>query len=432
MGLPITVGQLGMTAQNVVDNIMVGQHSTEELAAAGFINNLFVLALLLSVGFSLAAVSQIGAAYSQGRTDKIVRLLKGSIVADLLQASIIFVALIWLYVALPLLGQPDELLPLMRPYLMIQILSLPFMVVMGAFRQATDSINDTSVAMIVTLIGNIWNVFFNWVMIYGHYGCPEMGIEGAAWATFSSRVLMLLLMVSIFFLRPKYKKYVEHWRSVSVSRKDVLLLNRLGWIIALQLGMESAAFFLVAIVVGWFGTAALAAHQVMLNVANVIFMTYMGIGSAVSIRVSNHNGLGNIRGVRQAAFAGYQIILLLTVVVSAVAFVLRHDVSLMFTDNEEVAMIVSSLALPLLLYQFGDGMQLTFSNALRGLGDVKKLMKYSFFAYIVVSLPLSYVLGVMLGWQTFGVWMAFPSGLTLAGVLYLRHFLKVTKMEGKR
>lgn len=429
LGLPITIGQLGMTAQNLVDNIMVGQHSTEELAAAGFVNNLFVLALLLTIGFSMAAVSQIGASYSQGRTDKIVRLLKGSIVADLLQASVILVALIGLYFVLPLLGQPEELLPLMRPYLLIQILSLPFMVVMGAFRQTTDSINDTSVAMAITLIGNVWNVFFNWVLIYGHLGFAEMGIEGAAWATFSSRVLMLLLFVSIFFLRPKYKKYVECWRSVRILRKDILLLNRLGWIIALQMGMESASFFLVAIVIGWFGTSALAAHQVMLNVANVIFMTYMGIGTAVSIRVSNHNGLGDIRGVRQATFAGYQIILLLTVAISSVAFVLRHDVSLLFTDSKEVADIVSSLAVPLLLYQFGDGMQLTFSNALRGLGDVKKLMKYSFFAYIIVSLPLSYVLGVTFGLHTFGVWMAFPVALTLAGVLYLRYFLSVTRVK---
>ncbi len=426
LGIPITIGQVGITLQNLADNIMVGQHSTEELAAAGFVNNLFILALLLTIGYSTGAMPVIGSLYTQGRRDRIASVLKSSLITDTLQGLLIAAVLVVLYFALPYMGQPQELLPLMRPYLVIQLLSLPLMACSGAFKQFTDSINDTSVAMTTMLIGNVWNIFFNWVLIFGNLGFPEMGIEGAAWATFSSRVVILLLSALIFFFRPKYREYVAEWRKARANRRDMLLLNRLGWPIAFQMGVETASFALVAIFLGWMGTNTLAAHQVMINMANLIFMFYIGISTAVSIRVSNHNGLRNMQGVRHAAFAGYEMIAALGVMLSIIAFCFRHNISILFTDSEEVASIVATLAIPLVLYQFGDGMQCTFANALRGLGDVKKLMKYSFIAYIVISLPLSYLLGVTLGWGAFGVWMGFPFGLTTAALLYLWRFLRVS------
>ena len=159
LGLPIMIGQVGLTFQNFADNVMVGQHSTAELAAAGFVNGLFLLAFLLTVGFSLGAVSQIGSLYTQGKDLRIVEMLKGSLVADLLQGLLMCLLLVGLYFMLPHMGQPDELIPLMQPYLVIQILSLPFAVLSGALKQFTDSINDTAVAMVLMLVatyGTSW------------------------------------------------------------------------------------------------------------------------------------------------------------------------------------------------------------------------------------------------------------------------------------
>lgn len=427
LGLPITIGQLGLTMQNIADNIMVGQHSTEELAAAGLVNNLFILAILLAVGYSIGAVSQIGALYSQNNKSKIVEVLKSSIVADSMQGVIILAVLVGLYFALPYMSQPDELMPLMQPYLLIQIISFPFMFLANPFKQCTDSINDTSVAMTITLIGNIWNIVFNYLLIFGKFGFPEMGIIGAGWATASSRVVMFLLFVSVFFLRPKYKEYRQHWNTSHVSRQKVFLLNRLGWPIAIQMGMEVASFSLVAIFIGWVGTTHLAAHQVMLSISNIVFMSFMGFTNAVSIRVSNYNGLHDKQGVRHATFAGYEIVIAMSAILSVFAYAFRYYLADMFTDNAEVTEIVAVCVYALILYQLGDGMQCTFSNALRGLGDVKKLMQYSFIAYIIISIPLSYLFGIVMGGGTFGVWMGFPFGLTTAGFLYLRRFFKTTK-----
>ncbi|MDO4496362.1 MAG: MATE family efflux transporter [Bacteroidales bacterium] len=426
LAVPVIIGQMGLTLQNLADNVMVGQHSTAELAAAGFINNLFMLALLLMVGFATGAVSQIGALYARGSKNRIVEVLRSSLYTDVAYSLLMCLCLVALYVALPYMGQPEELIPLMRPYLVIQVCSLPFMAVSTAYKQFTDSVNDTSVAMGITLIGNVWNIVFNYLLIFGRCGFPEMGIEGAAWATFSSRVLMFILAVGVFFLRPKYKEYVALWRTCRANQKDMLLLNRLGWPISIQMGMEVASFTLVAIFLGWLGTNVLAAHQVMLSITNLIFMFYLGIATAVAIRVSNHNGHDNIYGVREAAFAGWQMIFVLGVILSSVAYVCRNHIATLFTDEPAVSAIVATLILPLILYQLGDGIQTTFVNALRGLGDVKKLVLYSVIAYLIISLPLSYVLGIVLEWGAFGIWMAFPFGLSTAAILYLRRFLWIT------
>lgn len=429
LGVPIIIGQVGLTFQNLADNMMVGQHSTKELAAAGFINSMFVLVLMVATGYSMGAISQIGALYSQGNKPRISAVLKSSVLADVLQSLLLCMTLVGLYFVLPYMGQPEELLSMMHQYLIIQICSLPLMAGASAFKQFTDSINDTSVAMYTMLVGNVWNVFFNWLLIFGHCGFPEMGIQGAAWATFSSRVVILLISVGVFFLRPKYKEYVALWKEARITRSDLLLLNRLGWPIGIQLGMEVASFALVAIFIGWMGTMTLAAHQVMLSMTNLIFMFYLGVATAVSIRVSNYNGLRDLRGVRQAAFAGWEMILCIGAVLNTVVFLLRTEVSGLFTDSSEVAAIVATLIYPLMLYQLGDATQVTFSNALRGIGDVKKLMKYSLIAYMIISLPASYLMGITFDWGALGVWMGFPVGLTTAGVLYLNRFLKVSDMK---
>lgn len=436
LGIPVLIGQVGLTLQNLADNVMVGQHSTRELAAAGFVNNMFVLALLLTIGYSMGAISQIGALHAQLRHKedeerqsilrRMVAMLRSSIRANVLQGALMCAVLTALYFALPYMGQPEELLPLMRPYLIIQILSLPFMAGTNAFKQFTDSVNDTAVAMGIMLVGNVWNVLWNYLLIFGHCGMPEMGITGAALATASSRLVILLLSIGVFFLRPKYREYVSHWHRAHANHADMRILNRLGWPIAIQMGLETSSFTIVAIFLGWMGTAVLAAHQVMLSITNLIFMFYLGVATAVAIRVSHYNGRHDMPGVRMAAFCGWQMIFGMGIVLSITAYALRWHIATIFTPDPAVSAVVATLILPLILYQLGDGIQVTFVNALRGLGDVHCLMRYSFVAYILVSIPLSYLMGITLGWGAFGVWMAFPFGLSTAAVLFLRRFLKTT------
>jgi MATE family multidrug resistance protein len=416
-----------MTIQGLADTIMVGRHSTSELAAAGFVNNLFMLAILLCVGFTMGAISQLGSTYAQGRKGDMVSLLKSSLVADGMQCLVVMILMGAFYVAMPYLGQPEELLPLMKPYYLILFASLPFISMAGGMRLFFDSKGDTWVSMTITLVGNVWNIVFNVLWIFGLCGFPEMGLIGAGWATLTSRIVMLLLYAGFYFLMPRYREYRNLWRTEHAKRSDVMLMNRLGWPTGIQQGMEAAAFSLCAILLGWIGASALAAHQVMLNVAMTIYLFYIGIGSAVSIRVSNFLGLADRDGIRRAATSGFQLIMTIGIITSSIMIMIRHNIGGLFTDSQEVSDIVSTLVWPMIFYQFGDGTQTNYVNVLRGLGDVKPLMRYSFIAYIVISLPLSYLFGYLLGLGAFGVWMGFPVSLTTAAILYVRRYRKVMK-----
>ena len=155
----------------------------------------------------------------------------------------------------------------------------------------------------------------------------------------------------------------------------------------------------------------------MLTISQVGFMVYYGIGAAAAVRISNAMGQRDYRAARGNAYAAFQIVMMLAVVVGAVVFVLRHNIGSLFTPNDDVVHLVSLTVWPFLVYQIGDGMQIVFGNSLRGLAHVRPLVIYAFLAFFVISLPVGYLCGFVLGYGLMGVWMAFPFGLTSAGVM---------------
>ena len=203
-------------------------------------------------------------------------------------------------------------------------------------------------------------------------------------------------------------------------------LNALGWPVGLQMGMETASFSLSAIMVGWLGTIALASHQIMLTISQFTFMMYYGMGAAVAVRVSNFKG-HDMENVRRSTFAGFHLIMAMEVVLMSIVFVMRGQVGGWFTDSAEASALVASLFFPFLIYQFGDGLQINFANALRGISDVKPMMVIAFISYFIISLPVGYFCGFVLGWGLVGVWMAFPFGLTSAGVMLWLSFRYKTR-----
>ena len=233
---------------------------------------------------------------------------------------------------------------------------------------------------------------------------------------------MAVAMMVVFFSRRKYRAYAQGFLRGRINRADFRQLNLLGWPIALQMGMETSAFSLTSIFGGWICTTALAAHQVRLTISQVGFMVYYGIGAAAAVRISNAMGQRDYRAARGNAYAAFQIVMMLAVVVGAVVFVLRHDIGSLFTPNDDVVHLVSLTVWPFLVYQIGDGMQIVFGNSLRGLAHVRPLVIYAFLAFFVISLPLSYLFGVTLDLGLIGVWYSFPFGLTTSGLLYFLAF----------
>ena len=430
LGLPIVIGQIGVIVLGFADTIMVGHHSSVELAAASFVNNMFNLAIIFSTGFAYGLTPVVGRLFGEKKTFETGQVLKNSLLANTVLAALVCALLLALYLNLDRLGQPDELIPYMRPYFMVLFISLPFVLWFNAFKQFSDGITDTKVSMWILLGGNLLNIIGNYILIYGKLGLPEMGLTGAGLSTLISRILMVVAYVVLFFFTNRYRHFRKGFSTGKINRADFTLLNRLGWPIAAQMGMETASFSLSAIMVGWLGSTELATYQVMIAVSQICFMMYYGMGAAVSVRISNFLGQRDFYNVNRTANTGFHIILVMIICTSVPIYLLRHHIGGWFTDDASVSLMVAQVIVPFLLYQFGDGLQINFANALRGIADVRPMMLFSFIAYFVISLPLGYIFGFTLNWGITGIWMAFPFGLTSAGIMYYLRFQYKVKTLG--
>ena len=427
LGLPIVIGQVGVIVLGFADTLMIGHHSTNELGAASFVNNMFTLAIIFSTGFSYGLTPIVGGFYGVRKFAAAGQALRCSLLANLLVGILLTGIMAILYLNVERLGQPEELLSLIKPYYLILLASLIFVLLFNGFKQFTDGITDTKTAMWIPLGGNVLNIVGNYILINGKLGFPELGLLGAGISTLFSRIVMVLVFVLVFFSSRRFLRYKLGFIRLGWSRALFRQLNALGWPVAFQMGMETASFSLSTVMVGWLGTIALASHQVMLTISQFTFMMFYGMGAAVAVRVSNFKGQNDIVNVRRTAYAGAHIILAMGIVLLSIVFFFRYQVGGWFTDNTEVSAMVVVLMVPFLAYQFGDGMQINFANALRGISDVKPMMLIAFIAYFIISLPAGYFFGFVMGWGLFGVWMAFPFGLSSAAVMLWLRFRYKTR-----
>lgn len=427
LGLPIVIGQVGGIVLGFADTLMIGHHSTDELGASSFVNSIFTLVIIFSTGFSYGLTPIVGGFYGTRNFASAGQALRCSLLANFLVGSLLTFIMWILYLNIERLGQPEELIPLIKPYYLILLASLVFVLLFNGFKQFTDGITDTKTAMWLLLGGNVLNIVGNYILINGKFGFPELGLLGAGISTLFSRIVMVIVFAFVFFGNRRFLRYKLGFIRLGWSRTIFRQLNALGWPVAIQLGMETASFTLSAVMVGWLGTIALASHQIMLTVSQFTFLMFYGMGAAVAVRVSNFKGQNDIVNVRRTAYAGAHIILAMGIVLLSFIFLFRYQIGGWFTDNSEVSAMVVVLITPFMAYQFGDGMQINFANALRGISDVKPMMLIAFIAYFVISIPAGYFFGFVMDWGLVGVWMAFPFGLTSAAIMLWLRFRYKTK-----
>ena len=414
LGVPIIIGQLGAIITGLADTIMVGQHSTEELAAASFVNNVINAFIILGTGFSYNLTPLIGENLAINKKIAIGGWLKNSLVANLTTTLLIASVLLALLLNLESLGQPEELFPLIRPYFTVSMCSIFFVMLYNSFRQFVEGIATPSVSMWVLLAGNLLNIIGNYILIYGKCGMPELGLLGAGISTLISRMVMLLLFVAVFIWRKDYAPYREGFARIRINRQSWNRLNAIGWPIGLQQGLEAGTFCITAIMVGWLGSLELAAHQIAITISTISFTIYLGLGAAVAIRVSYFKGANDWLQVRKISLAGIHLALLVVALVCTILFTFRSELGLIFTDNLDANRLVVTLLPILMLYQIGDSTQIILSNTLRGLADVKAIMWISLVSYFIVAIPSGYGLGFACHWGISGIWMAYPIGFLCA------------------
>lgn len=348
--------------------------------------------------------------------------VRNGIAVNTMAAIVLMTAYTVLYFFLDKLGQPAELLPYVRPYYIINLVSIPFVCWVNALKQLFDATTDTKTPMWVLLGGNALNIVGNWILIYGHCGMPEMGITGAGLSTLTARVVMFVAIVLCFAFSNRHNAERKAFGKSRVSKDGIRSLITLGAPISLQMGMESGAWSLCSIIVGWIGTNALAGHQIMLTISQLFFQFYYALASAVAIRVSLFHGQHDYIAIRRTAWAGCHLNFMIAILVSIPVIIFREQMGFLFTSSPQVAAEVAGAIVPLIVYQFSDGLQCTFSNAMRGLAYVRPTMLVAFISYFVVSLPVAYVLGITLHGGLVGVWFSFPFGLTIAGALYYHYY----------
>ena len=422
IGLPIMLGQACVIILAFADNIMIGWHSVDELAASSFVNNVMNLFILTELGFATGMTPMIGADNGTGNIKGIGITVKNGLMTNGIIGGISIILLTIIYFCLDHFGQAPELMPYIKPYFAIIGISTLFALGFNVLKQFTDGICRPMISMTLLMIGNLLNIFGNWVLIYGKLGFPEMGLTGAGISTLVSRALILLVFVVFIFKSKKMNEYARAIKEALLSRGEMKTVFKMGYPVGIQMALESSTFTFAAVMAGWQGVIQLAAHQVVITISQLFFLMMQGLSFAVSILVSNAFGRKDLGSVREYARKGYFMTLGISATLSALLYCFRYQAAGIFTDSPEVSAMAVSLFFLLFAYQFGDGLQLCFANVLRGIQDVRPIMYAAFVSYYLIAIPSAYVLGFKTSLGIHGIWLGFPIGLTLAGIFFYARY----------
>ena len=430
MALPIVISQAGQVIVQQVDTMMVGYVGTVELAAAAFANSIFVIGMVLVMGFTFGITPAVGLVLSENNKKYLQRLLVNAHLLNVSFALIISVILLLIAFAFPYMGQDTEVWQLSKPYYYTLIASLLPLIIFFTNKQFAEGIGNTKKALYVTISSNIINIILNYIFIFGKFGFPELGLLGAGISTLISRIYMAAMFVAIFKFGNTFKGYYSKLRISLIDKESLKRLYDLGMPISMQIVLEVAAFAFTAVMAGWLGVIPLAANQIAMGLSSISFMMIMGVGAATTIRVSHQMSSKDYNGLLMAAKASIHIVLTFMLGSAILFLIFRGSLPKLYTQDSAVIALASQMLIAAAIFQLFDGLQAIMISILRGLGDVKPAMKYAFIAYILINLPVGYFLAFTLEMGLAGLWIGFIFGLTVAAILYYMRFRKLVKRLG--
>ncbi|KAF0235548.1 MAG: multidrug resistance protein MATE [Prolixibacteraceae bacterium] len=410
LALPVVISQIGQVSVMLVDNMMVGYVGTTELAASAFANNVFMVGMFFGMGITFGLTPLTGNSFGNGKINEVVIWLKNGIFTHLAAGFGLNLIMAGIYFLLPYLGQTPDVVKLAKPYFLLLCLSyLPFMLFFS-LKQFFEGTGNTKIAMHITISANIINVVFNYLLIFGKFGFPEMGLNGAGAGTLISRVAMPLMFFIYIIKTPVFKGYFVQAHQQLFDRQKIIRLLKIGIPIAFQITIEGIAFSIGAIMMGWLGEVQLAAHQVAIGLASY------------TIRVSHQMGVKDYKALKMAAFASTHLVLVFMSIMGIVFVIARNLLPFLFTDDTEVIKIAAGLLIIAAIFQVFDGLQVVMLSTLRGMADVKLPMFIAFFAYLALGIPASYLLAFQIGLGPQGIWYGYLVGLGAAGILFWLRF----------
>jgi MATE family multidrug resistance protein len=429
LAYPVMLSQLGQVAVGVADSMMVGRLGALPLAAASLGNSIFFVIMMFGIGVSMGITPLVSRADGKGKSKRISRLFSHGLWINIVTSVLLTAVVLGLSQGLHFLNQPEEVVVLAVPYLLIITASLLPLMVFQTFKQMAEGLSQTRQAMYITIFANLVNVFLNWVLIWGKFGFPQMGLNGAGVATLVSRVLMMLMMGSYILFSTRYKKYHFRLSLPGASFPMISRILKIGIPTGFQFIFEVSAFSTAAIMMGWIGVNALAGHQIALNLASVSYMMATGLATAGMIRVSNQVGRGDMKAMREAGLVVFGMVAVFMLASALIFFSFRYFLPTLYIDDTEVIALSASLLVIAGLFQVSDGIQAVGLGVLRGLEDVKVPTIVTLMAYWVLGLPLGYFLAFTLGMGAHGIWYGLLIGLTITAALLLYRFATLSKRQ---
>lgn len=417
LALPIVIVQVGLMAMGVVDTVMVGHVSPADLAAVALGNLYFFVVIIFGMGVVMALDPVVSQGVGAGDASAVARAVQRGLI---LAGGLAVLASLLLVPGDPLfslLGQPEEVVPVAARYAWASIPgTFPFLVFV-VFRQTLQAMERVAPIVVAIVVANLSNLLLNWVFIFGHAGVPAMGAVGSGWASSAARWIMVLFLgfVSWRALAP----YVHPFRSDALAWRPLARMLRLGLPVGVQLQLEIGVFGVIALMMGWMGTIAMAGHQVAINLASFTFMVPLGVSQAAAVLVGHAVGRGDPEGARRTAGAGLVLgggFMCLT----AVAFLTAPGLlGRLYTDDGGV-LGVALILIPMAgIFQVFDGLQVVASGVLRGVGDTRSPMLVNLLGFWLVGFPVSVHLGFRTSLGPVGLWWGLVVGLGVVAVLLL-------------
>ena len=436
LAYPVMIGMLGHTFVQFIDNVMVGQLGTAELAAISLGNSFVFIAMSIGIGFSQAITPLIAEADGAKKDNDISGIFEHSFLICLILGLILFTVVFLNRNLLYYMNQPIEVVKLASPYLFWVSFSLISIVTFQSFRQFADGLSFTKAAMYSTLLGNVINVILNFFLIFGLWIFPKLGVEGAAIGTLISRICMLIFIVFYLKLHKKLSKYIKRFFPSKVQIKRVKKIIYLGLPSALHSFFEVAFFISAVWMAGIIGKNSQAANQIALNLASMTYMVALGVGVAAMIRVGNQRGMMNFIKLREVALSTLLLIIIIDIFFCIIFLIFNDYLPLLYldlgdsnnlTDVNEVIELASKLLIIAGVFQLFDGIQAVVLGALRGMQDVNKPALIIFLSYGLIGFPTSYFLGFYTNLSVVGIWIGLMTGLFSSSLFLFLRFNYLSK-----
>ena len=436
LAFPVMIGMLGHTFVQFIDNIMVGQLGTAELAAISLGNSFVFIAMSIGIGFSSAITPLVAEADGAKKEDDVSRIFEHSFLICLILGIVLFLSVFLNRNLLYSMNQPIEVVELASPYLFWVSMSLITIVTFQSFRQFADGLSFTRAAMYSTLVGNAINVILNFFLIFGFWIFPKLGVEGAAIGTLISRICMLTFIIFYLKLHKKLSKYIKKFFPSKVEIKRVKKILYLGLPSALHSLFEVAFFVSAVWMSGFIGKNSQAANQIALNLSSMTYMVALGVGVAAMIRVGNQRGMMNFKKLREVALSTLLLIIIIDIFFCFIFLSFNDSLPLLYLDSSdpsgfndvsEVLKIASNLLIVAGVFQLFDGIQAVVLGSLRGMQDVIKPAIIIFFSYGILGFPISYTLGFYTSLGMVGIWIGLLSGLFFSSLFLFLRFNYLSK-----